>query len=896
MKNMKTMFVAFALLLLPGLALANGSVKGKIVDSANNEALPGASVVILGTSWGAAAGANGEFVIKNLPNGTYTIEASFIGYAPAQKEVTVSGSDVSVDFSLKITPILGDELYIVSSRAKERETPVAFSNVKKEEMEARLGSQDIPMVLNTTPSVYATMSGGGAGDARVNVRGFDQENVAIMINGVPVNDMENGWVYWSNWDGVGDATSSIQVQRGMSAVNLAVPSIGGTMNILTDPTGLNRGGRLKQEFGTDGFLKTTASFNSGLLNDKYAFSGSVVRKIGDGLIDGTWTDAWAYYFAASYSINKNNRLELYAMGAPQKHGQNLYLQNIGAYSHEFAKELAKDGEYDLAALDKYLEAGRTFNENWASVSPSYTGQQAVENDVFDRHDKSFINERENFYHKPQVNLNWFSRLSDNLSLYNIAYYSGGSGGGTGTLGSIVWQYDGLPSRIADWNATIERNRTADDGSTGILRNSRNNQWTIGDIMKLEYRASNALKLTGGLDWRTAEIEHYREVRDLLGGAYYRSTASDFWSEAEQKRGLGDRLDYDFTNTVDWIGAFGQGEYSSDKVSVYGMAGYSTIKYNYTNNFADDGTGNPLTAQSDRIGGYQIKGGASYRFSPNVQAFGNAGYVSKVPIFDNVMDDRTGTKAENPKNEKFISFEAGLNFRAMDGRVNANLSAYNTVWNDRANSIGVQNPDGSEGLVFLTGLNTLHRGVEAEVQYQPHRFTRFDAALSIGNWKHTEDVSGIYKDYGDPSGATNQSYNFYIDGLKVGNAPQTQLALGATLFPTTGMSAQVIYRYYADHYAGWDPFSRTSPDDRTQSWQVPNASVVDLHFSYTLPIKFGNFKPALFLHVFNVLDELYIQDAVDNSSFNGWDNDHDGDDAEVFFGLPRYYNLGMTINF
>lgn len=75
------------------------------------------------------------------------------------------------------------------------------------------------------------------------------------------------------------------------------------------------------------------------------------------------------------------------MGAPQKHGQNLYLQNIGAYSHEFAKELAKDGEYDLAALDKYVEAGRTFNENWASVSPSYTGQQAVENDVFDRHDK-----------------------------------------------------------------------------------------------------------------------------------------------------------------------------------------------------------------------------------------------------------------------------------------------------------------------------------------------------------------------------------------------------------------------------------------------------------------------------------------------------------------------------
>lgn len=88
-------------------------------------------------------------------------------------------------------------------------------------MEVRLGSRDIPLVLNTTPSVYSTQQGGGAGDARINVRGFNQRNVAIMINGVPVNDMENGWVYWSNWDGVGDATASIQVQRGLSAVNLA---------------------------------------------------------------------------------------------------------------------------------------------------------------------------------------------------------------------------------------------------------------------------------------------------------------------------------------------------------------------------------------------------------------------------------------------------------------------------------------------------------------------------------------------------------------------------------------------------------------------------------------------------------------------------------------------------
>ena len=86
-----------------------------------------------------------------------------------------------------------------------------------------------------------------------------------MINGVPQNDMENGWVYWSNWDGVGDSAASIQVQRGLSAVNLKTPSIGGTMNIITDPTSFEKGGKFKQEAGENGFLKTTFNYNTGLM-------------------------------------------------------------------------------------------------------------------------------------------------------------------------------------------------------------------------------------------------------------------------------------------------------------------------------------------------------------------------------------------------------------------------------------------------------------------------------------------------------------------------------------------------------------------------------------------------------------------------------------------------------
>jgi len=877
-----------------------GNITGKITNSKTGEALVGANVVVQGTSFGAATGMNGVYEIRNVPVGNYTLKVTFIGYDEASASVQVtSGATATVDFQLDEQVISGATITVLADRAKPRETPVAFSDVRKEEMEARLGSQDIPLVLNTTPSVYATMQGGGAGDARINLRGFNQRNIAIMINGVPVNDMENAWLYWSNWDGVADATSSIQVQRGLSATTLATPSIGGTMNIITDPTALTRGIKLKQEFGNDAFLKTTLLASTGLINGKYAFNAGVVRKTGDGLIDATWTDAWAYYFGASYQMNKNNRFELYALGAPQRHGQNLYKQNIAVYDKKFAEGLE---DYDPAAFEKYHEVGRRYNQNWSPVSSSYNAEQAWNEKTTKRHASNFINERENFYYKPIVNLNWYSKLTPKLGLYSTFYYSGGHGGGTGTYGSLVRQprvagnkwYKSAPW-YWDWDATIARNDTSSTGSLGILRNSRNNQWTIGAISKANYQMSEDFTLTAGVDWRTAEIEHYREVRDLLGGDYFYWDGNDFDSPADYKKGLGDKIAYFFTNTVDWIGFFGQGEYTNGKLSTYGTAGYSTIKYTYTNHFRDDGTGNELYAETNWISGMQVKGGAGYRMSDNFDVFANAGYVSKVPIFDDVINDRTGTKAENPKNEKFAALEGGVNYMGLDGKLSVKLNAYYTSWKDKSNTFGVVNPDGSEGIIFVQGMDLLHKGIELEAAYQPIPLLRLDVAASLGDWRYTNDVSGVYKDYSG-GGAADVQYNFYVKDLKSGDAPQTQFVLVGSLYPVYGMQAQVIFRHYSNHYANWDPLSRTDPDDRTQSWQAPSYGVVDFHASYDLPFKVGGIGLQLSAHVFNVLDAVYIQDATDNSRYNAWDNDHDADDAEVFFGLPRSWNVGLTFKY
>ena len=117
--------------------------------------------------------------------------------------------------------------------------------------------------------------------------------------------MENGWVYWSNWDGIADATSSIQMQRGLSAVNLATPSIGGTMNVLTSPADMKGGVVGRFEAGSGNFMKSTITAHTGLIDGKFAMSASVVRKVGEGVVNGTWTDAWAYYWEQVTMLVKN---------------------------------------------------------------------------------------------------------------------------------------------------------------------------------------------------------------------------------------------------------------------------------------------------------------------------------------------------------------------------------------------------------------------------------------------------------------------------------------------------------------------------------------------------------------------------------------------------------------
>lgn len=203
-------------------------VTGTVVDAENNEPLIGATVVQNGTNNGTVTDVEGRFELR-LSSSNITLVIKSLGYEEVQKRVTGSGQQDLGMILMAVDAFALADVTITSSIAIDRKTPVALSTIAPSYVQERLGVQEFPEILKATPGVYAIKRGGGYGDSEIYMRGFETSNIAVMVNGVPMNDMERGAVYWSNWMGLSDVARSIQTQRGLGASKLSNPSVGGSL-------------------------------------------------------------------------------------------------------------------------------------------------------------------------------------------------------------------------------------------------------------------------------------------------------------------------------------------------------------------------------------------------------------------------------------------------------------------------------------------------------------------------------------------------------------------------------------------------------------------------------------------------------------------------------------------
>ncbi|MET2986233.1 TonB-dependent receptor [Aureibaculum conchae] len=823
-----------------------------ITGTINDESgpLPGANILEKGTTNGTTTDFDGKFSL-NVNAGSGSIVVSFIGFTNKTVSFTVaSGETKDLGTITLASDNTLDEIVVTAvSFAVDRETPVAVSTIKAQEIEAKLGTQEFPEILKSTPGVYATKSGGGFGDGRLNLRGFNSENVAVMINGVPVNDMENGRVYWSNWAGLADVTSAMQVQRGLGASKVAVPSIGGTVNILSKTTDVETGGSIGVGVGNDGYQKYGATISTGLLDSGWAVTVSGAKTKGNGYIDGTEFEGYNYFLNVSKQLNDNHKISLTSFGAPQRHGQRQNRSTIATYRN--------------------AESGTRFNPDWG-----LRGGKVVHIE-------------DNFYHKSQTSLNHYWTMGEKSSLSTAFYASWGTGGGGGTAGSNTDLFNtrlGGSDQPVDIDNIIEINRAnglQGLGSEAFLRASRNDHSWYGVLSTFKTDLSDNLAFVAGLDLRTYTGKHFREVTDLLGGSY----AFDDSDANNPNRALtvGDKFSYNNDGEVGWQGLFTQLEYNNDVIAGFVSITASNTSYrriDYFNYLDND----PLQ-ETDKynFGGYGIKGGANYNLNENHNIFVNVGYFEKAPIFDAVfLNFNNETINEEADNEKILSFELGYGFRGE--KFAANLNVYHTKWNDRSYTDRFQE-NGEQFFVNLLGVNAIHQGIEFDFNYRPSTKLTLTGMLSLGDWKWDNDVLGVQV-FDEENNPVGDPIDLYIEGLKVSDAAQTTAALGLNWEIMDKTYFSVDYNYFGNYYADYDPNDRTS-QGIPQSWKAPDYSTFDASVRYGFD--FGPFDATLTARMNNVFDTEYIADAIDGTN-------HDAASALVWYGFGRTFNFSAKLNF
>jgi len=847
MKNFKNLLFV-AILFVSTTVLGQTKITGTVVDE-SNQSLPGASILEKGTMNGTETDFDGKFSLNTTSNSGILV-VSFIGYKTVEVSFSSTKSNVGA-IQLEEGGSTLDEIIITStSFAIDRKTPVAVSTIKAADIERKLGTQEFPEVLKSTPGVYATKSGGGFGDGRINLRGFNSENVAVMINGVPVNDMENGRVYWSNWAGLSDVTSAMQVQRGLGAAKVAVPSIGGTINILSKTSDVNKGGNVVASTGNNGYQKYGFTLSTGLMENGLAATVSFAKISGEGYIEGTQFEGSNYFVNFSKEINENHKISFTSFGAPQRHGQRQNMSTVSTYRN--------------------AEAGNQFNPDWGYKDGQVTHIE------------------DNFYHKSQTSLNHYWTINDNTSLSTAAYVSYGSGGGGGTAGTnrdLFGVRLGGADQPVDLDNIVEINRANGAlGSEAILRASRNDHEWYGLLSTFKTNLTDELTFIGGLDVRTYTGKHFREVTDLLGGDYYFDNENV--NNPNAALVVGDKMGYNNDGEVGWLGFFGQLEYGTENFDAFVSSSLQKTSYQRIEYFLYDlstEAGKDLaTSEKIKLDGYSIKGGANYRLDDVQNVFANIGYFERPAAFNAVFNGYNNTKINrDAENEKVFSLELGYGVRAE--KFAANVNVYRTQWNDRTftRSVRATEPGAEDYTANLLGVNALHQGVEFDFTYKPSNNLNFSGMVSLGDWKWDNNLEDV------PVFNENQeevtTLSLPIKGLKVSNAAQTTAALGMLYKFWDRTSITVDYNYFANLYARIDVLNYANATETpTDSYKVPSYGTVDASLRHSF--NFGTFDTTLTARINNLLDTEYIADAIDAS------------DPLVFFGFGRTFSLSAKIKF
>lgn len=831
-------------------AMAQSTVTGTIIDSDLNAPLPGANVLEKGTNNGTSTDFDGKFTLKTKAS-SGEIVITYVGYGSVtvafNGNTNVGNVTLSPDNSLEEIVVVGTG---VIDLAEDRKTPVAVSTIRSSEIQQKAGNWDLPEVLKSTPSVQ-NVKGGGFGDGRMFLRGFDQTNTAFLLNGQPINGMEDGKMYWSNWSGVLDVSNAVQIQRGLGSSKLAISSVGGTVNIVTKTIDNKEGGFVQQMIGNNDYTKTTAYYSTGKNEKGWSFAGMFGHWQGDGYVEYTAGQGQTYFLSVGYQPNEKNTFNFLLTGAPQWH--------------------AAAGR---GSIGSFLENGRRYNSwNQGGVNSPNT----ISGPAGDRYPGG-----RNIYHKPVANLSWDWKINEKSEISTVLY---------GSLGRGAFAVERINS----------------DGN-GYVRGSYNNHNWFGLVSNYNNELTENLNFNVGADIRTYNGIHFRGVNEFIGNVTSLDENSTFLGDytiTDTYGGINpwnmvfnpntdhdQRLGYDYEEVITYYGLFGQLEYSKNAFSAFFQGAISNQDHKVTDSYNYD-----VETDSEKVSnfGFNVKAGAAYEINENHKVFANAGFYSRQPFHDNLFDNiRNGVELIVPAvdNEDITGLELGYQLKA--DWISANLNLYHTIWDNRTDpSNNGENQESDTYRSFQTqNLKQVHSGVELEVFTRPMDGLKVNGFLALGDWKY--DGNATRRTFDGNGNEVGEQETIDLDGLNVGGAAQVTAGINS--------SYMIFERFTVDGAWNWynDMYSEGAQSKDAPPISLPSYDTVDAGLTYKMLVGKDDKNSIQFrVNINNVFDEVYLESVFGNTAasndpaqnYKGVNRDNNGR-----FGYGRTWNVSLRYNF
>ncbi len=300
---MKPNFLMFALLcLLSSSAWAQVSLRGKITDAAG-QGLVGANVWLEGLKRGTTSDRFGGFSLPNLSAGSYQLVISYVGYQDLVETVELNSTH-------ELTFVLSEKTYsmdalVVKSTRSDRKTPMTYSNLNAEQIGKNNQGQDVPFILQWTPSAVVTSDAGtGIGYTGIRIRGTDATRINVTINGIPLNDSESQGVFWVNMPDFASSTNDVQIQRGVGTSTNGAAAFGASINLNTAKVNQDAYAELNGTVGSFNTLRSNVQFGTGLLKSGFSVDGRLSKISSDGYIDRASSDLNSYFVSAAWTGQK----------------------------------------------------------------------------------------------------------------------------------------------------------------------------------------------------------------------------------------------------------------------------------------------------------------------------------------------------------------------------------------------------------------------------------------------------------------------------------------------------------------------------------------------------------------------------------------------------------------